>query len=170
LVPSELTLEQWPVDRLIDYARNPRKNDHALGAFEHGDHGGLLAVLAAAGFVVGGDLLQIRLCLLRHPLRLGGHQGGFHLGVGVSGRQGHRDAPQGVVALGGDEPVRADVGDQRLLPEAFDHLLAGATMDVIGEPAKAAIGLLGGVFEDLPLGVGELDRRGHVVLLQCSGG
>jgi len=30
LVPSELTLEQWPVDRLIDYARNPRKNDHAV--------------------------------------------------------------------------------------------------------------------------------------------
>jgi len=30
LAPSELTLEQWPVDRLIDYARNPRKNDHAV--------------------------------------------------------------------------------------------------------------------------------------------
>ena len=30
MVPSELTLEQWPVDRLIDYARNPRKNDHAV--------------------------------------------------------------------------------------------------------------------------------------------
>jgi hypothetical protein len=25
-----LTLEQWPVERLIDYARNPRKNDHAV--------------------------------------------------------------------------------------------------------------------------------------------
>jgi hypothetical protein len=30
LAPSELKLEQWPVDRLIDYARNPRKNDHAV--------------------------------------------------------------------------------------------------------------------------------------------
>jgi len=42
-------------------------------------------------------------------------------------------------------------------------------MDVIGEPAEAAIGLFGGVFEDLPLGVGEWDRRGHVVLLQGRG-
>ncbi|MEF8729488.1 MAG: DNA modification methylase [Accumulibacter sp.] len=27
---SELTLEHWPIERLIDYARNPRKNDHAV--------------------------------------------------------------------------------------------------------------------------------------------
>ena len=25
-----LTFEQWPIDRLIEYARNPRKNDHAV--------------------------------------------------------------------------------------------------------------------------------------------
>ena len=25
-------LEEWPIDRLIDYARNPRKNDHAVDA------------------------------------------------------------------------------------------------------------------------------------------
>ena len=25
-----LKVEQWPIDRLIDYARNPRKNDHAV--------------------------------------------------------------------------------------------------------------------------------------------
>jgi ParB-like chromosome segregation protein Spo0J len=25
-----LTVEQWPIDRLIEYARNPRKNDHAV--------------------------------------------------------------------------------------------------------------------------------------------
>ncbi len=25
-----LTVEQWPIDRLIEYARNPRKNDHAI--------------------------------------------------------------------------------------------------------------------------------------------
>lgn len=25
-------LEHWPIDRLIDYARNPRKNDHAVDA------------------------------------------------------------------------------------------------------------------------------------------
>jgi DNA modification methylase len=27
---SELNLQHWPIDRLIDYARNPRKNDHAV--------------------------------------------------------------------------------------------------------------------------------------------
>jgi DNA modification methylase len=27
---STLTLEHWPIDRLIDYARNPRKNDHVV--------------------------------------------------------------------------------------------------------------------------------------------
>jgi len=26
----ELTFETWPIDRCIDYARNPRKNDHAV--------------------------------------------------------------------------------------------------------------------------------------------
>jgi len=26
----QLTLENWPIVRLIDYARNPRKNDHAI--------------------------------------------------------------------------------------------------------------------------------------------
>ena len=26
----QLTLENWPIVRLIDYARNPRKNDHAV--------------------------------------------------------------------------------------------------------------------------------------------
>jgi DNA modification methylase len=30
LSASELTLEHWPIERLIDYARNPRKNDHAV--------------------------------------------------------------------------------------------------------------------------------------------
>jgi ParB-like chromosome segregation protein Spo0J len=30
LAAPELTLEQWPIERLIDYARNPRKNDHAV--------------------------------------------------------------------------------------------------------------------------------------------
>ena len=24
------TIEEWPVDKLIEYARNPRKNDHAV--------------------------------------------------------------------------------------------------------------------------------------------
>jgi ParB-like chromosome segregation protein Spo0J len=27
---TEQTLEYWPLDRFIDYARNPRKNDHAV--------------------------------------------------------------------------------------------------------------------------------------------
>jgi DNA modification methylase len=42
LVPSDLTLEQWPVERLIDYARNPRKNDHAVEQ--------MAAVIAEFGF------------------------------------------------------------------------------------------------------------------------
>ena len=25
-------LEEWPIEKLIDYARNPRKNDHAVDA------------------------------------------------------------------------------------------------------------------------------------------
>ena len=27
---SNLLLEHWPAERLIDYARNPRKNDHVV--------------------------------------------------------------------------------------------------------------------------------------------
>ena len=27
---TELQVEHWPTDKLIDYARNPRKNDHAV--------------------------------------------------------------------------------------------------------------------------------------------
>ena len=27
---TALTFETWPIDRLIEYARNPRKNDHAV--------------------------------------------------------------------------------------------------------------------------------------------
>jgi len=27
---TEQTLEHWPLERFIDYARNPRKNDHAV--------------------------------------------------------------------------------------------------------------------------------------------
>jgi DNA modification methylase len=30
LAASELSLQHWPIERLIDYARNPRKNDHAI--------------------------------------------------------------------------------------------------------------------------------------------
>ncbi|WP_313950916.1 hypothetical protein [Accumulibacter sp.] len=35
MAPSDLTLEQWPLDRLIDYARNPRKNDHAVELYDN---------------------------------------------------------------------------------------------------------------------------------------
>lgn len=31
MAASELSLQHWPLERLIDYARNPRKNDHAVG-------------------------------------------------------------------------------------------------------------------------------------------
>lgn len=27
----EVQIEQWPLDRLVPYARNPRRNDHAVG-------------------------------------------------------------------------------------------------------------------------------------------
>lgn len=30
MAASELSLQHWPIERLIDYARNPRKNDHAI--------------------------------------------------------------------------------------------------------------------------------------------
>jgi DNA modification methylase len=30
LAAPELTLQHWPIERLIDYARNPRQNDHAV--------------------------------------------------------------------------------------------------------------------------------------------
>ena len=30
MAAPELMLEHWPIERLIDYARNPRKNDHAV--------------------------------------------------------------------------------------------------------------------------------------------
>ena len=30
MAAPELTLEHWPIERLIDYARNPRQNDHAV--------------------------------------------------------------------------------------------------------------------------------------------
>ena len=30
MAASELNLQHWPTDKLIDYARNPRKNDHAV--------------------------------------------------------------------------------------------------------------------------------------------
>ncbi|MCX8520434.1 MAG: ParB N-terminal domain-containing protein, partial [Rhodoferax sp.] len=30
MAASELSLQHWPIERLIDYARNPRKNDHAV--------------------------------------------------------------------------------------------------------------------------------------------
>lgn len=29
-MPTELTCEEWPIERLIEYARNPRKNDHVV--------------------------------------------------------------------------------------------------------------------------------------------
>ena len=30
MAAPELTLQHWPIERLIDYARNPRQNDHAV--------------------------------------------------------------------------------------------------------------------------------------------
>lgn len=39
---TELTIEHWPIGRLIPYARNPRKNDHAVAQ--------MAAVIAEFGF------------------------------------------------------------------------------------------------------------------------
>jgi DNA modification methylase len=41
---AELILEHWPIERLIDYARNPRKNDHAVAQ--------MAAVISEFGFRV----------------------------------------------------------------------------------------------------------------------
>jgi len=41
-LPAELILEHWPIERLIAYARNPRKNDHAVAQ--------MAAVISEFGF------------------------------------------------------------------------------------------------------------------------
>ena len=68
-------------------------------------------------------------------------------------RQCRRGAPQGVIAPGRDEPVGVAAGDEGLVTKAVDHLLAGATLDVVGKPGQTSIGLLGGVFENPVMGV-----------------
>ena len=57
--PSELKLEQWPIDRLIDYARSRGKNDHsveqmALVIAEFGFH--IPVVALSTGELVDGHL------------------------------------------------------------------------------------------------------------------
>jgi DNA modification methylase len=42
MIDPELILEHWPIERLIDYARNPRKNDHAVAQ--------MAAVISEFGF------------------------------------------------------------------------------------------------------------------------
>jgi ParB-like chromosome segregation protein Spo0J len=52
-------IEQWPLDRLIEYARNPRKNDHAVEKIAAAIHefGFRVPILARSdGLVVDGHL------------------------------------------------------------------------------------------------------------------
>jgi len=56
---NKLTFETWPIERLIEYARNPRKNDHAVdkiaGAIK--EFGFRIPVVAKSdGLVVDGHL------------------------------------------------------------------------------------------------------------------
>lgn len=73
-------------------------------------------------------------------------------------------APQGVVALGGDEPVCAVAGDQGLVEQALQHLGAGTALNVVREPFDLAAGVFYGVGEDGVLGMAQL-YGGHLMLL-----
>ena len=56
---ATLTLEHWPTDRLIDYARNPRKNDHLVDRMASAivEFGFRIPVVArSSGEVVDGHL------------------------------------------------------------------------------------------------------------------
>ncbi len=57
--PERLAIEQWPIERLIPYARNPRRNDHVVDrmAAVIGEFGFRLPVLARSdGTLVDGHL------------------------------------------------------------------------------------------------------------------
>ena len=57
--PERLTIEEWPTERLIPYARNPRRNDHVVDrmAAVIGEFGFRLPVLARSdGTLVDGHL------------------------------------------------------------------------------------------------------------------
>ncbi len=57
--PERLTIEEWPIERLIPYARNPRRNDHVVDrmAAALGEFGFRLPVLARSdGTLVDGHL------------------------------------------------------------------------------------------------------------------
>ena len=88
-----------------------------LRALQHLDHRGLLAVLAGAGFALDTDLKQSlgRVLFFLRPVALCGRHGGLDLGVGVDGGRRRPGAPQGVVALGRDEPGGAVASDQGLV-------------------------------------------------------
>jgi ParB-like chromosome segregation protein Spo0J len=54
-----VNVEQWPLDRLIEYARNPRKNDHAVEKIAAAIHefGFRVPILAKSdGLVIDGHL------------------------------------------------------------------------------------------------------------------
>jgi DNA modification methylase len=56
---AELQLEHWPIERLIEYARNPRKNDHAVEQMASviAEYGFRIPVVArSTGEVVDGHL------------------------------------------------------------------------------------------------------------------
>jgi len=98
VVPSELTLEQWPVDRLIDYARNPRKNDHAVEQ--------MAAVITEFGFRIPvvakstGEIVDGHLRLKAARTAQGGAQTGLDDSARGPGRRIDRCPDQGISASG----------------------------------------------------------------------
>ena len=74
----QLTLENWPIVRLIDYARNPRKNDHAVeqmaGAIR--EFGFRIPIIAkSTGDVVDGPRLSQNLLTFSGLVRRRGFSG-----------------------------------------------------------------------------------------------
>jgi len=130
----------------------------ALGALQHPDHFGLLAVVARA---------RLGRCRRLRPRRFGGGNSLLQFGIDFRRRLRDRAAfhAQGVVALGGDAPALAIGRDQGAVEQAVEHLFARAAFDVVGEPVDLAAAGVDGLGEDGVLGRGELGG-GHGLLLR----
>ena len=89
--------------------------------------------------------------------------GGFLRAWGNRSRRGARRT-QGVVTLGGDEPIGTVGRNEGALEESFQDLLSGAAVHVFRKPRDRASRVLNGVREDGVLGRGE-GVLAHVHLL-----
>lgn len=119
-----LTFETWPIDRCIDYARNPRKNDHAVDrvAAAIKEFGFRVPIVAKSdGLVVDGHLrlkaaknldareIALRVSPLARAARILSDLFSivlslFNLGAGKRNGKGNGLAPKGV----GGSAVRRD--------------------------------------------------------------